>query len=209
MKRPFYVTFYLAMLMASTLLNANRVLAQYESYLPCLENYQPFDESVDLAVVRTNLKSRIQSLKQMGKSDKALDYLCKAAASGISEAELFLGALCGEGGAVVGLEVEQDEKQARYWFDRAVNKKNTEAKLYLSNLLLEARGGPMDVPKGIQLLYEAATEGNPEAQFLLACEYYLGRHIIKDLNEAIRWAKLSDQNGYKKAKTFLEGMQKR
>lgn len=209
MKRTFKITIYLTILIVCLLSNTNRLFAQFESYLPCLENYQPFDVSVDLTGVRANLKSRIQMLRQTGKSDKILDYLCMAAASGISEAELSLGLLCAEGGEVVGLEVEQDEEQARYWIERAVRKNNTEAKLALSYLLFDARGGPMDVPKGMKLIYEAAKEGNAEAQFLLAFEYFLGRYISTDLNEAVRWAELSKQNGYEKAQILLDTMRKR
>jgi len=201
-------SYYLCIVMVFTTNITIRAQIQFESCLPCLENYQPLDQSVDLSEVRANFKSHVQTLSQTCEKAEVLDYICRAAASGIAEAELFLGVLCGEGGDSVSIATEQDEQQARYWRERAVRKNNTEAKLYLSILLLDARGGPIDVQKGIKLLYEAANAGNAEAQFLLACEYYLGEYIKKDINEAIRWAELSKQNGYKQADTFLEGLKR-
>ncbi len=203
------ISYYLFLAVVFTTTITIHAQVQVESCLPCLENYQPFDESINLLEVRVNFRSRVHTLSQIGEIEEALDYICRAAASGIAEAELFLGVLCYEGGDSISIEVEQDEQQARYWLEKSASKNNTEAKLLLSKMLLAALGGPMDVQKGTELLYEAAVDGNAEAQFLLATEYYLGRFIKKDINESIRWAKLAKQNGYEKAGNFLEGLKRK
>jgi TPR repeat protein len=86
--------------------------------------------------------------------------------------------------------IKQDSSMSKYVLYQI-------AKLYIPWLsdieLCESK----DITEGIKYLYQAAVEGNVEAQYQLGCCYAEGLGVTKDTNEATKWLEIvANQNYY-------------
>ncbi|MFO7603392.1 MAG: tetratricopeptide repeat protein [Gammaproteobacteria bacterium] len=93
----------------------------------------------------------------------------------------------------------QNWRESLYWYQQAVQKNHARAMLYLGRILLqgvEEAEVPADVPRALQLIEQAASAGDAEAQFQLGQIFAQGEVIGQDLPSAIRWYRAANQQGY-------------
>ena len=96
----------------------------------------------------------------------ARGWLEKAAAQGLGQAQLALGAMF-----YYGQFVPQDYVKARYWFEKAATQGLAEAQLCLGLMCKEGQGGPQDDVQARSWFEKAAAQGHPRArQFLDAMD---------------------------------------
>lgn len=67
-----------------------------------------------------------------------------------------------------GRGVEQDDKTAFQWYEKAYYKGSLDAKVKLAELLMEGRGTGMDTNRADSLYHSAAMSGHPEGQYRYA-----------------------------------------
>ncbi len=111
---------------------------------------------------------------------KAFTWYLKAAENGLAEAMLQVAAFYENGQGI-----RQDKSRAIYWYGKVANKDN-KAKVHLARLNLE---DPATRKQGLQLLREAAEDGDPLAQFELGYQYGQGKHVRQDYEQAVFWYK--------------------
>lgn len=75
-----------------------------------------------------------------------------------------------------GRGVEQDDKTAFRWYEKAYYKGSLDARVKLAELLMEGRGTGIDTNRAISLYHSAAVFGHPEGQYRYA-------QLIKDRGE--------------------------
>jgi TPR repeat protein len=179
--------------------------ANAESVMPCSpEQYYPPETQAEVVELKSRLNEDIRLTFEASERDMAMELMCRGAAAGIAEAEFILGLGSAEG----AFGIDKDEKQARYWLKRAADKSHAKAQYALSILYLNARGGAMLVPAGMQLLISAARASIPDAQYELACEYVFGRYIENSTNEAIEWAQRAEKQGHRDAGDLVKKLRK-
>lgn len=96
----------------------------------------------------------------------------------------------------LGDGVAKNEPRARNWYARAERAGDLDARFELAMMQLQGEGGPVDLEKGKALLEEAAEEGQPSAQKVLAYAYrdpLFGFPINHERAE--HWKKLAQAQG--------------
>ena len=93
---------------------------------------------------------------------KKIKDLIKDATMGVSSAEFELGRCC-----FLGEEVEKDYNRAFYWFNKAVNDNNADAKYYLALCFKNGLGCDRNINRALSLFEDAANDGNMLAQYNL------------------------------------------
>lgn len=127
--------------------------------------WQPLAES-GIARAQYNL-GLLHYWGQGGPRDMAqvLRWWGAAAAAGHRDAQFNLAQLYLRGDGVA-----QSDEQARHWLEQASG--NAQARGLLGVLLLQGRGGPPAVKRGLRLLRKAAARGNGQAWFNLGTYHH-------------------------------------
>jgi TPR repeat protein len=104
-----------------------------------------------------------------------------------------------------GEYTEQDWQKSLYWYQEAVANNHPRAMLYLGRVLLTGvEGVKADVPRAIQLIEQAASTGEAEAQYQLGQLFEEGQGVEQDLPNAIRWYREASQQKYPGAKKSMQ-----
>ncbi len=114
-----------------------------------------------------------------------------------------------------GQGVEKDSAEATQWFVRADKQGHEDAQHALTVIQREvnAEKGDADAqfelgvvsyverefPKALKFLSDAAQQGHAQAQFNLAVMFQRGEGTVPDLNEALRWFQMAEENEYPSA----------
>jgi len=99
---------------------------------------------------------------------------------------------------VEGYGVQQDQKQAAYWYERAAQKGHAEAQFNLGRLYAAGKGGiPHDEEQALRWVRAAASQGYPPAQARLGVRYAEGLGIAPDNRRAYFWLTLAYLHGDK------------
>ena len=91
-----------------------------------------------------------------------------------------------------GKGCEKDIDKAIVYLEKAVSLKNENAKLLLAQLYLE-EDDYENIPRAMKWLEESESQ---LAYYILGKEYYSGEHIEKDIEKAIHYLSLCDDNEY-------------
>ena len=116
------------------------------------------------------------------------------AEAGHAEAQFSLGEMYAE-----GLGVQQDDAQARSWFEYAAAQGHAEAQCRLGRMLAKGLGGSRDCARAQHWLMEAAAQENAGAQFSLGMMHAEGQCVPQDRRAAKEWFGRACGNGAKKA----------
>ena len=99
---------------------------------------------------------------------------------------------------VEGYGVQQDQKQAAYWYELAAQKGHAEAQFNLGRLYAEGKGGiPHDEEQALRWVRAAASQGYPPAEARLGVRYAAGLGIGQDTRRAYFWLTLAYLRGEK------------
>lgn len=104
-----------------------------------------------------------------------------------------------------GEYTDQDWQESIGWYEKAIALNHTRAMLYLGRLLLSGVDTlKADIPRAIELIQQAATAGDAEAQFQLGQLFENGAAIRQDLPSAIRWYRAANLQKYPGARSALK-----
>ena len=95
-----------------------------------------------------------------------------------------------------GEHVQQDNEQARKWFERGVAHENPESMMNLAYMYVNGIGGQTDLKRAAELYEQAAKAGFAPAGFHLAQMYHTGQGVQKDLTKEFEWALKSAEAGH-------------
>ncbi len=131
-------------------------------------------------------------------SQKAIDYLTRAAEDNHVEAQYQLG-LC----YLDGKRVERNDELVRHWLDRAASAGHTEAQ-YRFGLWYTTRPGP-NSEYGVGWLQIAARAGHMEAAYQAGLCYHKGKGgVLQDPESARHWLTNAAQAGHTTARHILD-----
>jgi uncharacterized protein len=127
-----------------------------------------------------------------GKIDlaKALEWYMASAVQGYARAQKKIGlfSINGKGG------LHKSEKEARPWLEKAAAQNDADAQFELGISMCYSKLLPLDCKNGIELLKAAASSKeviNVRARYILGDIFYFGINGHKNINEAVKWFKLS------------------
>jgi TPR repeat protein len=100
-------------------------------------------------------------------------------------------------------------EQTIQWYKNAIiTDGNAEALLDLGLCYLKGEGVPVNFIHGIFLMERSAKQGNMAAQYNMGVLYREGRGVEADMDESLRWFRLSAAQGYDMAIDFLSQYEK-
>lgn len=100
--------------------------------------------------------------------------------------------------------VEQDDKNAIYWYTKSAEQGNAEAQIKLGFTYETGEGGlAQDYKQAIQWYTKAAESGHAYAQFVLAEKYRKGDIVAKDDKKALQWYTKAAEQGIDYAQLAL------
>jgi hypothetical protein len=121
-------------------------------------------------------------------TDKAMEYIKKAAEAGYAPAAFTYGILLKQG---YGIELD-DIDGAMYWYRIAADGGDTDAMIELALCHQRYTG---DVEAALEMLNKAADAGSAKAMGMLSYHYEYGLGVTQDDNKAFELAKLSAEAG--------------
>lgn len=143
---------------------------------------------------------------------EALKWLQKAASQGHRDAQAILGSLYSRGEGV-----PKDMGKSAHWLRLAATQGDAEAQFKIGALYYMGEGVPKDQSEALRWFHKSADQGNKdaieflsrqdgtlradaeagdaEAQLLLGSAYLEGEGVPQNINEAVRWIRLSATNG--------------
>jgi TPR repeat protein len=107
--------------------------------------------------------------------DKAVIYYTKAARKGHVEAQFSLGVISA---------TEEDLEDACYWWHKASENGHQQAQFNIIIAYLEGLGVDKNTDQAIALMQKASIAGNGKIEYLLAREYYLGKNVPRNFEQA-------------------------
>ncbi len=123
----------------------------------------------------------------------ALPLLQQAAQKGYVEAQHKLGLIYERGNGV-----KPDANKAKLWYEQANKQDYAKSKVNLAALLLRNHPSIEDKKKALELIQQAAAQGQQDAEFHLSRFYARGElGLAKDLSAAKKWCQKAQQHGYK------------
>ncbi|MEA3372463.1 MAG: tetratricopeptide repeat protein [Campylobacterota bacterium] len=136
---------------------------------------------------------------QQKKYTEGHEWLSKAADNNEADAQFHLGRIY-----YLGLGKDQDIKQALNWFKKAARQRHARAYYYLGKIIYDYNPhNDKNLSKVFQAYLDAATLGDPEAQYQLGYMYYRGIFIKGDMDKAGYWFGKASEQGHQKAEFYL------
>ena len=111
----------------------------------------------------------------------AAKYYLIAAKANIVEAQLVLAKQY-----FFGWGINNNDKQAFFWFEKAALAGNGDAQYYLGRCYKEGRGIDCDLDKATIWYTKSAEQGDLDAQFEIAYGYLIGMLVEKDVDKGIK-----------------------
>lgn len=108
-----------------------------------------------------------------------------------------------------GLDVPQNDAQARYWYQKVINHPKADAKiiahasLILGTMYCTGKGGRLSYPKAIKYLKIAAQQGFSDAHIFLGHMYMRGQGVNRDYKKALSWWQKADKLGHPAARKYI------
>lgn len=99
-----------------------------------------------------------------------------------------------------------DFNQAAYWYDKALERGEIEAAVWLGLLHMQGKGVPQNVARGIDLIKLGAEQGDTNAMFNLGNYYRMGIGVPFDTAQARFWLRKAAARGDEDAVTVLAYM---
>lgn len=107
-----------------------------------------------------------------------------------------------------GKGVNQDNRSAVMWLQRAAEQNYAPAQYQLGELYRTGDGVDIDAAATVEYLTSAAEQGYPTAQYRLGTLYLTGNMVEQDLITATEWMELAAEHGYTEANQALAELDK-
>jgi hypothetical protein len=98
---------------------------------------------------------------------------------------------------IEGYGIEQDQKQAAYWYEKAAEQGHPEAQYNLARLYATGQGVPRDQGQALHWVRAAASQGYAPGQARFGMRYATGNGIVQDHRLAYFWLTLAFLHGDK------------
>ena len=144
-----------------------------------------------------NLKKGIELYDQK-KFSEAFQIIQKEAKTGNAEAQYYLGKMYRKGEGV-----QQDNRQAVYWYTKSVEQGNRKAQNNLAVMYDNGFGVEKDLKKAFELYSQSAAQGTTAAQFNLGMMYRDGQGVKKNYVKAFELFSLAADGGNVRAQNAL------
>ena len=108
-----------------------------------------------------------------------------------------------------GQGVEQNDKQAVYWFRKAAARDHVYAQVYLGWMYRNGRGVEQDFNEAVRLYTKTADLGDKVAQYNLGLMYQAGEGVAKDDKKAAELFRKAAEQGDKEATEDLQKLLRR
>lgn len=128
----------------------------------------------------------------------ALEILSVLADNGYAPAQFRLGVMY-----VVGLGMENNPKQAAYWFEKAAQQQDLASQYSLARLYLAGVGVPKSEALALRWFEQVAERDYAPAQFEAAQLYEKGQGVEKNDAKAEQWFRRAAENQYRQAQLRL------
>ncbi len=92
-----------------------------------------------------------------------------------------------DGGLIFAIERPPDYREAKSWFEHAVQGESASGYASLGYLYQNGFGVPEDLSKAMSLFTEAVKRGDSEGMYRVGVSYYDGLGVIKDKATACQW----------------------
>ncbi len=159
--------------------------------------------SFSTAALAGPLEDALQAYDK-GNYVQAAQLLAPLAKNGDAVAQLRLGML-----NYYGRGMKENEPAAMELWEKSAAHGNTEAmfqlgKAYTFGSQLAKSNADPDV-EAAKWYYKAASAGHAEAQFSLGLMFLVGKGVVEDRAEAMRWIRMAADQGQPEAKRFMVG----
>ena len=104
---------------------------------------------------------------------------------------------------VQGQGVEQDSKEAVYWYQKAADQGDAKSQFKLAEMYGQGPGVGRDVKEALKWLRKAAEQGHAEAQVVLGKEYFDGERVEQDFKQGFKWCRKAAEQGHADAQGGL------
>ena len=134
----------------------------------------------------------------------AIQQLQESAALGHPPAQLQLGELY-----KTGQGVDQDQTQARIWFERAAEGGNVLAMHRVGVMTAQGEGGAADLNAAVEYFEQAGNRALVDSQYNLGAIYHPGAdgaEGVQDAGQAYYWYSLAAKNGDEQAASLAAGL---
>lgn len=150
-------------------------------------------------ILLTTIYSSVLPDYGVQKDDAEAVHWCRMAAEqGFDKAEGLLGHFYH-----MGLGVEKDERQARFWLE-AASTGDAEAQYEIASLLVsENDENSAQAEEAVKWLHKAAEQGHAAAQYALGRSYMKGIGVKQDYHHGLKWLMLSARQDNPYAANYL------
>ena len=108
-----------------------------------------------------------------------------------------------------GKGVDEDYRQAVFWYKKAAEQGDTKAQLNLAVMYKYGTGVSEDFSQSVYWYKKAAEQGDTKAQLNLAVMYASGEGVPENFVLAYKWANLAAARGRDQAKALKNEIRKR
>lgn len=112
-----------------------------------------------------------------------------------------------------GRGVAEDEAAAYYWLKKAAEQGHVEAMLHLGNALVFGANAHKLVADpdrdAAQWYFLAASAGNADAQYNLGLLFLVGKGVMENQEEALRWIRQAAAQNHPAAQRFISSLPKK
>lgn len=114
-----------------------------------------------------------------------------------------------------GLDVDKDDIQARYWYQKVINHPDADAKivahasLILGTMYSTGKGGAKCYQTAFNYLKIAAKHGFSDAHIFLGYMYAQGQGVARNYQQALLWWKKADELGHPAAAKYIAGLKQK
>jgi TPR repeat protein len=145
-----------------------------------------------------------ESIKYKNFDELAMAVFIGEAENGDIRVQFVLGEMYRDGEGV-----EQDDRQAVYWYTKAAEQGHVDAQYILGTMFENGQGASQDYQQAARWYTKAAEQGNRKAQYNLALMYAEGRGVARNYQFAYIWSSLAasldlPDTGQKSAEGFGE-----
>ena len=160
---------------------------ELQAYKASIDNQYTYESLLEKAVNNLHpIANYVYGLTLNDSGADGMPYIYRAANMGVPEAQF----------TIANTLLESDLEQSLHWALNASKNKEINSLALAGSFLMEGKGCEQDCQRGIELLEEAAMNGNKGAMERLVEEYYLAERVEQDFEKAYLYSRMIDDENY-------------